>query len=348
MLPDSSYIEIKYVGAKQDQNEKRKIDVKQFLADLIFNPRSKAHEWSKITNQTPAVKTGYTGQHLASLITGVKGVGTGARGHDLRDGSEVKTCSRIDQLDQCKSCGARLLRYESHCSNCGATDIARKDDSKWLFSVRSNEDLKLLTEVIPRILLILFDYPEFNRGNFTIIQIQAFEIWNNQSRHARFAEIMNNYLEKIYKIHIERNPNKTPAPKNFWPYSYQFYLCNPVKIFDCITTLEENRFDIEIDRLISPDENRAPLEPIEMPSTILNDSEIITLLQNEKFVELTPSFLTPSDFELMTSDLNSRNKKKLSSKFREHLPYLNESQRVFLELRDTDKISTAREKYTRK
>lgn len=65
--------------------------------------------WAEITNQTPAAKIGYIGQHLASLITGVKGTGSGARGDDLADKTEVKSCNKTDQADKCKNCGARVV-----------------------------------------------------------------------------------------------------------------------------------------------------------------------------------------------------------------------------------------------
>lgn len=73
----------------------------ELLDGLMFAPRLRAIEWSKVTKQTPNLKIGYPGQHLASLITGMQGERTGARGNDLIDGSEVKSCSRVDQLDTC-------------------------------------------------------------------------------------------------------------------------------------------------------------------------------------------------------------------------------------------------------
>ena len=63
--------------------------LEQFIANAIIAPRKIMKEWSLVTSQTPAVKIGYVGQHLASLITGVAGTGSGARGDDLIDGTEV-------------------------------------------------------------------------------------------------------------------------------------------------------------------------------------------------------------------------------------------------------------------
>ncbi len=57
-----------------------KKQILEFIDDIIITPKATLKKWSAITNQTPAVKLGYIGQHLASLITGVKGTGSGARG----------------------------------------------------------------------------------------------------------------------------------------------------------------------------------------------------------------------------------------------------------------------------
>lgn len=118
--------------------------IKALLHELVLQPRLNAIKWSLITKQTPNIKIGYPGQHLASLITGMEGERTGARGNDLIDGSEVKSCSRIDQLDVCGECKSPVARLEEICSNCGSKNIDRKNDSKWLFSVRSEDELDFL------------------------------------------------------------------------------------------------------------------------------------------------------------------------------------------------------------
>lgn len=71
--------------------------IQEYLFELVVRPRRDLVKWAAITKQTPNIKIGYSAQHLASLVTGVEGTRTGARGHDLRDQSEVKSCSRIDQ-----------------------------------------------------------------------------------------------------------------------------------------------------------------------------------------------------------------------------------------------------------
>lgn len=88
------------------------VQIKSMLIELVLRPRRDLLKWASVTKQTPNIKIGYPGQHLASLVTGVEGTRTGARGHDLRDMSEVKSCSRVDQLDKCKSCKAAVARIE--------------------------------------------------------------------------------------------------------------------------------------------------------------------------------------------------------------------------------------------
>ena len=72
-----------------------KAQVEKFISEVMLIPRCKIIEWSQITKQSPGLKIGYPAQHLASLLTGVEGSRTAARGDDLADGSEVKGCNRI-------------------------------------------------------------------------------------------------------------------------------------------------------------------------------------------------------------------------------------------------------------
>ncbi len=226
------------------------------------------------------MKVGYPGQHLVSLVTGMPGERTGARGNDLIDGSEIKSCSRVDQVDECKVCKNKVLRIENNCSNCESTNISRKDDSKWLFTIRSDNDLKVLTQDVKRVILVLADYPYFSDGGYDDIRFEIFEIWTNSPRCIRFKEIMQNYYENIYKFHKAKTPNKTPAPKNFWPNSYQFYLCNPIKIFSATVTNSINNPKISIEHFVQPYQDRSYLPSLSMPISLLNKNEIAYLAEN--------------------------------------------------------------------
>jgi len=264
MLPESRFITI----AKSEEK------VKNLLNDLFITPRQRALYWSKITLQTPNMKVGYPGQHLVSLVTGVTGERSGARGNDLQDGSEIKSCSRVDQVDKCKNCKQPVLRIEDHCLNCFSDNIQRNNDSKWLFTIRSENDLKILTDDMNRVILIIADYPGFSEGNFDDIRFEIFEIWPNSPRCSRFSEIMSNYYYNIYNEHKTRDSRKTPAPKNFWPESFQFYLCNPIKIFSATVKDSVTSPDIIINKWISPEEDRSNYTSSPMPFKLLNKHEI--------------------------------------------------------------------------
>ncbi|WP_418685211.1 MamI family restriction endonuclease, partial [Akkermansia sp.] len=142
MQPDISKISIK-------NNLKQ---IKDFLTEVILSPRKNMIKWSKITNQTPNLKIGYPGQHLASLITGMQGTATGARGQDIIDGTEVKSCSRVDQLDKCEDCKSNVLRLQNTCGLCVSKNIRTQNDSKWLIGIKNEKELDLYLNKIPRIL----------------------------------------------------------------------------------------------------------------------------------------------------------------------------------------------------
>ena len=144
---------------------------------------------------------------------------------------------------------------------------------------------------------------------------------------------------KILDVNI--NANKTPAPKNFWPYSYQFYLCNPVKIFDCNIYNANSIPKIKIKTLVKPEYDRSKLNSELMPTSLLSEDEI-SILINKKYNQIINYGL------IKKGDANSL--KKIQSnkkKFIEMVPYINEDIRDSLDLRDTDKPAFAKSKYTR-
>lgn len=246
-----------------------------FIRDMIVIPRQQAHKWYKITNQTPNLKIGYPAQHLASLIVGMKGSASGARGNDIIDGSEVKSCSKVDQLDKCKDCGEGLLRSQSKCPICSSEKIKRNNDSKWLIGIKNEDELNMALNETPRFIFIVTDYHEFEKNNFDDIRIRAFEINPTSERCKKFRELLENYYYHIYLEHIKINPNKTPAPKNIFPDNFPFYMCNPIKIFECciINGLSDKECDIQILKYVLPTQNRQDLESEIMPEKLLNQKE---------------------------------------------------------------------------
>jgi MamI restriction endonuclease len=280
------------------------------------------------------------------LITGIEGSRTGARGDDLQDGTEVKSCSRVDQLDNCKDCGEKVLRAEESCFYCGSIKINRMKDSKWLFAIKSISELELLTKGIERVFLTIADYPNFEEEDFDTIRFQAFEIWTGADRNKHFTTLMINYYNKIYLEHIASNPNKTPAPNNFWPYSYQFYLCNPVKVFDCIIENANTKPSVIVDYLVEPNVSRDTLSSELMPLTLLNKTEIQQLLID------TPENLITSQIKNGTAyseiirlgTAKNFNKKSLI----EAIPFIDEATRNYLILRQTKEKSVTKSHVRRK
>ena len=247
--------------------------VRRFFSDLVLGPRRDLMKWAAVTKQTPNINIGYPAQHLASLVTGVEGARTAARGHDLCDHSEVKSCSRVDQLDKCNNCRAAVARMEIRCPSCNSSNIHRNNDSKWLFAIKSEEELSLLLDDVPRIVFILADYPNFDAEDWTTIQFQVFEIWPRDPRQENFRTLMDNYFRNIYLPNIASNPQKTPAPKNMWPYSFQFYMCNPLRTFHCVVENALEDFDINVAEYVEPAQDRANVLPVRMPLSILNAKE---------------------------------------------------------------------------
>jgi len=320
----------------------------EFINDMIIEPRRKGLKWSRITKQTAHLKVGYSGQHLASLVTGLEGEGSGARGNDLADGSEVKACSRVDQLDSCNNCKAPVLRTETRCRVCNSTNINRKNDSKWLFTIRSESDLDTLVNNphLNRIILILDDYPGFSESNFRDIRIQVFEIYPRKERHKRFKELMTNYYHSIYLEHKKLDQTKTPAPKNFWPDQYQFFMCNPILVFKAIifnSDSDDPRLDIQ--RWIEPVVNRDKVESIIMPLDILNVEEFNMIYQKASRKEIEGSLATGATYERFKNYVETKRDVGSISKLFEGI---RENLRQYLELRNTDRIAVSRSKYERR
>ena len=293
--------------------------IEKMLIELVLRPRRDLVRWAQLTKQTPNVKLGYVGQHLASLVTGVEGVRTGARGHDLADKSEVKSCSRVDQLDKCKSCRAAVARHESDCPRCGSTAITRNQDSKWLIAVRSEEELRTLLDVVPRIVLILSDYPFYVAGDWNTLRFQVFEIWPADDRHRHFRTLMENYYSNIYLSHIRMNARKTPAPKNLWPYSFQFHMCNPVRTLHCIVHDSLGTPRVDITQCVAPSVDRSTVDPVRMPLSKLSQSE-------------------KAKFKLEFGDVVYRHASRRG---------IDELQRLQIQLRDTDHATPQSGRYRR-
>lgn len=214
--------------------EEEKIQLsEQLIKELYVDLRKKVNKWSEITKQTPQARMGYVGQHLASIVTGYPGGKSGARGYDMiiDDGdrnniqyAEIKTCYRVDQLGKCNVCKSVVSSLEKECSFCGSTNIRRNDDSKWLITMKNEEDLDLTFEPV-FYYFVLFEFEEINNPeNSNIIA----SIWRVKTDAPGFLLCMLDYYFNI------RSKSKSQAPFNMWPHMLKFYLTKPVKIYEAI------------------------------------------------------------------------------------------------------------------
>lgn len=323
MIPNQDLIKI---GDNENQ-------IIKFLQDLIIKPRVDIRYWSEITKQTPTLKIGYIGQHLSSLILGMEGGRTGARGHDIIDGTEVKSCTKVDQSDKCKDCNERLMRSETVCFNCGSENIKRNDDSKWLFSIRSLEELNQYKQ-LDRVFLLISDYPYFRENDFTSVRFEAFEIYPKNERMKNFNHLIDNHYNNIYLPKIN-NGQKT-NPMNLHPYMIQFYLCNPIKIFSCIIKDIDTKPDIKINKFITPSEDRTNLESEKMPVLLLNYNELIGFINDNDFDTIVKPNLRNAN---QTKEQLLSSIKKDKKTWFENIPYLNEVAKNTISLRDIVSIT---------
>lgn len=317
MIPDKNKIQI-------NTNEEL---IKQFISEIIIQPRTTLRKWSEITHQTPAIKLGYVGQHLASLITGVKGTASGARGDDLEDHSEVKSCNKVDQSDKCQSCGKRVLRYEEECPYCHSTNIKRNNDSKWLFSVRDDNELRQYLQM-DRIVLLLMDYPNFENNDFNDMRISAFEIYPKEERMKNFRSLIENHYYNIYLP--KRNDNVKTNPMNLYPLQFQFYMCNPVQVFECIVSNinSASQATINVTKFVSPTQERGEnISSPNMPSNLLEVTEWEQLLDRADYdTEIRP---------LLTQEKSKTEFLRLSKKDKcSVFPQIPETLRKYIDMRE--------------
>jgi hypothetical protein len=224
------------------------------LEDLYLSLRTRLTVWSKVTHQTPQARMGYVGQHLVSVVTGLPGGRSAARGYDLIGPglsrySEIKTCYRIDQLGSCRSCGAATSAVEVACPNCKSRDIDRKNDSKWLIAPKNESDMNNLFR--PQYyFLVLFDYVKIADPR----EIQA-RIWRIDPTRIGFSTILVDYFMNI------RSNSASKAPFNLWPFSLKFQLMEPTLIYSALVD-ETNKIKTLCFPNQGPPPTVTPLEPL--------------------------------------------------------------------------------------
>lgn len=195
------------------------------LTDLYVRLRRDLQRWAGVTHQTPQPRMGYVGQHLVSVVTGYPGGRSGARGDDLKlpggKVAEIKCCYRVDQLGQCRDCGTAVASIEKVCPNidCGGRDLARKDDSKWLLTPKSEQELREM--FIPvRYYLVLFEFADIQKADD--IDVRIYEV---DPKCLGFSLCMIDYFFNI------RANSASKAPFNLWPHSPKLCMMKPRMIY---------------------------------------------------------------------------------------------------------------------
>jgi hypothetical protein len=220
----------------------------KLLTDLYVRLRRDLQQWASVTHQTPQPRMGYVGQHLVSVVTGYPGGRSGARGDDLKlpDGgvAEIKCCYRVDQLGQCRRCRTAVASIEKVCPNsgCGSTDLERKDDSKWLLSPKSEQELRELFVPV-RYYLVLFEFADISKADD--IDVQIFEV---DPRCLGFALCVIDYYFNI------RTYSPSKAAFDLWPDMAKFRLMRPRLIYWSVINGDDT-----IDTKLFPGTNSAQL-----------------------------------------------------------------------------------------
>jgi len=91
VLSDSSFT--------PDGGEQHRQLITALIQELFLDQRRLLAKWTRITNQSAQLDSGYIAQHLISLLIGVKGTRRRGKGLDLSDGSEVKCANCVDGVD---------------------------------------------------------------------------------------------------------------------------------------------------------------------------------------------------------------------------------------------------------
>jgi hypothetical protein len=267
--------------------------VEECLRELYTEPRRSLYKWSQITQQTAQVRLGYPGEHLVSVISGVEGTGSAARGSDLSDGTEIKSCSRADQLSECRDCGAKVLLWQEDCPECGSENINIKTDSHWIISITSEKELEVYRDGVPRLLLLMFDRESQSTDK---VRLRVWEVDTDQWYYKAF---ITDYFENNYLVKQERGGS--PAPLNLHPEKYDFYMMEPALVFHADIDIEEDETQIEFWDFENPKS-----EP--MPTSLVNLDQLQDLFTEAELRDRIMELPQESRMEY----LNSRDQSKVN------------------------------------
>ena len=138
----------------------------ELIKEQIVDQRIKLHKWRELTFQPAQIDTGYIGQHLVSLISGIPGGGFRGKGDDLEDGSEVKSANFLDSEDAKGSVAPR-----------------------WNFQCNDEEGMESFLSY-PSIFLVSVDLSTQNNQRFRIWKVNPREHVNLNKRYHEWMEVL--------------------------------------------------------------------------------------------------------------------------------------------------------------
>lgn len=196
--------------------EQREELIKKLIQYQIINQRNDLAFFRDLTDQPAQIDTGYIGQHLVSLITGIRGGGFRGKGLDLADGSEVKSANFLDSMDKK---GAVAPRWNFQSNDLEGMELFLDYPAIYLLSIDHNTVGRIrirVWEVIPRLheelknryieWMDLLGKPKLKDPKRPGVNFQLFPPRNETNdTYARHGNGRSNGFEKL-QIELENSP----------------------------------------------------------------------------------------------------------------------------------------------
>ena len=246
--------------------------------------------------------SGAMGEELSSIASGKKGGASGGSGFDLVDkkrkkADEVKLALWV-QSSKCQNCEEKVLFWHSQCNHCGSLNLKIKADSRWGIDARATVLYKEILEYYHLMIVTPKEYVSSCR-TFTF---SHFVIKGSNDYFCQYIE------NQFYGSTKSNNCN-------LLPYSYDFYMCEPIKIIESTIMVKEE--DVEINYFDLDSKVPEPMDINKLKSKelkILLDSKGVEYKSNSNLSKLKKivgdEFLTGIPTELLFLRKKNLNKNR--------------------------------------
>ena len=158
---------------------------------------------------------------------------------------------------KCNDCGKKVIFFDAVCRNCDSIDLKPLNDSRW--GIDSEAGVKYHSDLDNYILQVL--EPKYNLPNCRTF-IYKYYVVNSNNKY--FVD----YIQNQYDNGKKKNCN-------FVPYSFDFYMSEPIKLIEIEITVtqKDNHY-----RTIFWNLENTTIE--EMPVNVLRKPELCTILDN--------------------------------------------------------------------